>query len=164
MRAGIESVCRALVPILGREVTANNLEELTRDVVAVVSELPPSGEMEFNPLPTGGFRLAKRLNGTELRLVLLVEPHQFVIFGDLARPGIGHSTYGRLMTLCWKERSAAVSVDCDFSQEPFYGELVLSIADIFRAAPELRLPLTIDPSAVVVIRAIDAMIPVMSAT
>ena len=158
MRAGIESVRRALVPILGQAVAASDLEGLTR----VVTDLPPSDETEFNPLSTGGFRLVKRPNENGLRLVLLVEPHQFVIFGNLTRPGIDHPSYGRLLTLCWRERGASVRVDCDFSQEPSYGELVLSIADIFRAAPELRESLRIDPTAFAVMRNVDSMIPVMA--
>lgn len=160
MKAGIDSVCRALTPILGQAVTANNLEKLSE----VVSSLPSRDGLESNPLSTGGFRLAKIQNGTRLRLVLLVEPHQLAIFGDITRPVIGHPTHGRLMTFCWKEHGATVRVDHDFSQEPFYGELVLSIADIFRAAPELRAPLTVDQSATLVMQAIDAVIPVMAVT
>lgn len=161
MKAEIDSVCRALVPILGQEVAAKNLEELAR----VVAVLPKSDEVEYNPLSTGGFRLVKRENRTGLRLILLVEPNQLAIFGDLTRPGVGHSSHGRLMTFCWKEHGATASVDCDFSQEPFYGgDLALSFANIFRAAPELRAPLAVDQSATLVMRAIDAVIPVMAVT
>ncbi len=162
MKAGIESVCRTLVPILGKEVVASDLEELTSAVAEAVADMPPR-KMESGPLHTGGFRLNKNLDVTNVRLVLLVEPHQFVIFSDLATPGLGHPTYGRLFTLCWKEAGATFSVDCDFREKPYYGELIFALTDIFRAAPELRKPLGIsDPTATAVMRNVDAMIPVVA--
>ena len=164
MRADIKSVCRALVPILGQVVAASDLEELTCAVVVAITNMPPTEEIEFNFLSTGGFRVEKRLNGTGIRLVFLVEPSKFVIFGDVPSPPIGHPTHGRLITFCWgRPRGDAVSVDYDFADQPNYGELILSMADIFRAAPELRKPLTIDSTALAVIRNVDAMIPVMAA-
>jgi len=163
MKVGIKSVCRALIPILGKEVDASDLEKLTTSVVFAITG-SPTEKMEFAPLyNTGGFRLYKKLEVTNLRLVLLVEPHQFIIFSELAKLGLGHPKYERLFTLCWKEPVATFSVDCDLRERPYYGELVLTLRDIFRAAPELRAPLRVsDQTAAAVMRAVDAMIPEMA--